>query len=144
MKGNALHVGSMGKEWTTSNGEYVNHNPMWIKIIHPTGEIKHVDWDSNYRKLRQAVSIEFPGKLVSAEVCRVYKDVSKQEWFQFSGYMIHESGIWSNVHKKWFFLPRRSSQASYDEVKDEFMGTNLLLMTDEYFNKITVSSIYVL
>lgn len=53
--------------------------------------------------------------------------------------MIHESGVWSTVHKKWFFLPRRSSQAPYDEVADEYRGTNLLLTTDENFERITVS-----
>ena len=32
------------------------------------------------------------------------------------GYMIHESGRWSDVHQKWFFLPRKLSRESYDEV----------------------------
>lgn len=61
VKDNYLYVGSMGKEWTTSKGVYVNHNPMWIKMINPTGEIKHVDWQNNFRKLRQSVDIDFPG-----------------------------------------------------------------------------------
>ena len=26
-----LYVGGLGKEWTTANGEFVNHNPQWIK-----------------------------------------------------------------------------------------------------------------
>ena len=33
------------------------------------------------------------------------------------GYMIHESGRWSDVHQKWFFLPRKLSRQSYDEVR---------------------------
>lgn len=53
--------------------------------------------------------------------------------------MIHESGVWSDVHKKWFFLPRRSSQDPYDEVHDEYKGTNLLLTADESFDRLNVS-----
>jgi soluble calcium-activated nucleotidase 1 len=53
--------------------------------------------------------------------------------------MIHESGVWSSVHRKWFFLPRRSSRSSYDETEDELKGTNILLSTDENFNDVTVS-----
>ncbi len=31
-KGNELYVGGLGKEWTTTEGVFVNHNPMWIKV----------------------------------------------------------------------------------------------------------------
>lgn len=52
--------------------------------------------------------------------------------------MIHESGVWSNIHQKWFFLPRRCSQEKYNEVKDEFMSCNVLLMADEHFQNVEV------
>lgn len=61
MKNNFLYVGSIGKEWTSSSGEFIHNNPMWIKIISPRGEVKSVNWINNYKKLRQAVNIEFPG-----------------------------------------------------------------------------------
>lgn len=32
-KGNELYVGGLGKEWTTTEGVFVNYNPMWIKVI---------------------------------------------------------------------------------------------------------------
>jgi soluble calcium-activated nucleotidase 1 len=51
----------MGKEWTTSKGVYVNHNPMWVKVVNKNGEISHVDWIDKYKKLRKSVNIEFPG-----------------------------------------------------------------------------------
>ena len=54
------------------------------------------------------------------------------------GYMLHESGIWSEFHKKWFFLPRRMSKQRYDEVQDERMGTNVLLSADDSFTDIKV------
>lgn len=49
-------------------------------------QIYHLNWIENYKKIRGALGIEWPG------------------------YMIHESGMWSKVHRKWFFLPRRCSK----------------------------------
>lgn len=60
--------------------------------------------------------------------------------FIFLGYMLHESGVWSDIHKKWFFLPRRMSQDRYNEEKDEEMGTNVLLSCDEDFKTFKVKN----
>ena len=35
VKDQHLYVGGLGKEWTTSEGQLVNFNPMWIKRISP-------------------------------------------------------------------------------------------------------------
>lgn len=87
VKDQQLYVGSMGKEWTTSAGEFENENPMYVKVISPSGEVRSVDWAFNFKFLRQeAMQINWPG------------------------YMIHESGVWSSVQKKWYFLPRRCSR----------------------------------
>ncbi|CAD6227127.1 GSCOCG00011915001-RA-CDS [Cotesia congregata] len=117
VKNNFLYVGSIGKEWTSSSGEFIHNNPMWIKIISPRGEVKSVNWINNYKKLRQAVNIEFPG------------------------YMIHESGVWSNIHKCWFFIPRRCSVKQYNETEDEKMSCNVLLKADEEFNHVEVTQL---
>lgn len=117
VKDEQLYVGSMGKEWTTSLGEYVNNNPQWIKTVSVLGETHSLNWVSNYKRLRQALNIEFPG------------------------YMIHESGVWSEVHKNWFFLPRRCSEEQYNETKDETMGCNVLLTADENFLNIKVTRV---
>lgn len=53
--------------------------------------------------------------------------------------MIHESGAWSNIHHKWFFLPRRCSNEQYNETKDETMSCNILITADETFVDIQVS-----
>merc|ERR1719272_2253492 len=45
--------------------------------------------------------------------------------------MIHEGARWSDVHKKWFFLPRKLSREAYDEVKDAAKSVNLMLATGE-------------
>jgi soluble calcium-activated nucleotidase 1 len=57
------------------------------------------------------------------------------------GYIIHESGVWSDVHKQWFFLPRRASRETYDEGTDEKKGTNLMFIADENFEHIEVKTI---
>ena len=113
VKDEMLYVGGLGKEWTTPAGEFVNNNPMYIKVISHTGEIEHVNWVNNYHKLCKAVGIEYPG------------------------YMIHESAQWSNFHNRWFFLPRRASKTVYSETTDEFKGTNILLIANEDFSEVT-------
>lgn len=117
VKDNLLYVGSMGKEWTTSDGIFNHHDPMWVKVISPRGEVQSLNWIDNYKKLRQAIGIEFPG------------------------YMIHESGEWSNVLKKWIFLPRRCSKEQYNETKDEVMSCNVLLTADDDFSNVKVTTI---
>ncbi|XP_033214928.1 soluble calcium-activated nucleotidase 1 [Belonocnema kinseyi] len=117
VKDEQLYVGSMGKEWTTSSGQFQHNNPQWIKIISPRGETHTMNWIYNYKKLRKAINIEFPG------------------------YMIHESGIWSSEHESWFFLPRRCSIQRYNETLDETMSCNVLLKADENFKDIQVTNI---
>ncbi|KOX72820.1 Soluble calcium-activated nucleotidase 1 [Melipona quadrifasciata] len=117
VKDEHLYVGSMGKEWTTPSGEFEHNNPLWIKIVSPRGEIHSLNWISNYKRLRQAINIEYPG------------------------YMIHESGAWSDIHKSWFFLPRRCCHERYNETKDETMSCNILLTADENFVDIKVTKV---
>lgn len=40
VKDNYLYVGGLGKEWTTSRGDILNHNPMFVKRISPTGQVR--------------------------------------------------------------------------------------------------------
>lgn len=105
VKDNSLYVGSYGTEWVTKTGEILNYNPMYVKVVKPSGEVKHVDWSKNYKKIREySAGIKFPG------------------------YMAHESGVWSAVHKKWFFLPRRCSHALYVRLR-KYIGNCEFLFT---------------
>lgn len=114
VKDETLYVGSMGKEWTTSTGEFESHSPMFVKAISPNGEVRHVNWVDNFKAIRGAVDINWPG------------------------YMIHESGEWSEIRQKWYFLPRRCSKERYNETRDEVMGCNVLIECDEQFHKVHV------
>lgn len=63
VKDEQLYVGSMGKEWTSTTGEFVNNNPLWVKTVSVLGETHSLNWVSNFKRLRQAINIEFPGKI---------------------------------------------------------------------------------
>lgn len=66
----------------------------------------HLNWVEQYKRIRGILDIKWPG------------------------YMIHESGVWSDIHKRWFFLPRRCSNEVYNEKKDEHMGCSVLISAD--------------
>lgn len=69
------------------------------KVVSASGAVRHVPWVEEYKNLRAAAGIAYPG------------------------YMIHESAQWSDHHQKWIFLPRRASTQMYTEKTDEHMGT---------------------
>ncbi|KAK0403829.1 hypothetical protein QR680_017144 [Steinernema hermaphroditum] len=116
VKNHQLYVGGLGKEWTTTEGVFVNHHPMYVKVVSHNGCVEHVRWVDEYIKLRTSYGIPHPGP----------------------GYMIHESAQFSELHKKWFFMPRRASHEKYTEAEDEHRGTNVLLVADEDFSNVEV------
>ncbi|XP_076879692.1 soluble calcium-activated nucleotidase 1b isoform X2 [Brachyhypopomus gauderio] len=103
VKGEHLYVGGLGKEWTTTTGDFVSNDPLWVKVIGFRGDVHHENWASQYSALRSAAGIVPPG------------------------YLIHESAVWSELRGRWFFLPRRASSERYDEAADERRATNLVL-----------------
>ncbi|KAL4648644.1 soluble calcium-activated nucleotidase 1-like [Arapaima gigas] len=113
VKDEHLYVGSLGKEWTTTTGEVVNNNPKWVKVVGFRGDVEHQNWVPQYQALRSAAGIVPPG------------------------YLIHESGAWSDSLQRWFFLPRRASRERYNEATDERCGTNLVLSCSADFLDIT-------
>ena len=117
VKDEHLYVGGLGKEWTTPDGNVLNFNPMYVKKISMAGEVEHINWHDYYIKLRETAGIDFPG------------------------YMIHESAAWSEIHKKWYFLPRRASKNKYNDVEDERHGTNIMLEADENFQKVSMKHV---
>lgn len=40
VKDEVLFVGSMGKEWTTANGDFESYDPMYVKAVSVNGEVK--------------------------------------------------------------------------------------------------------
>ena len=62
VKDEHLYVGGLGKEWTTTTGEFVNNNPEWVKVIGFRGDVRHENWVPHYSALRIAAGIKPPGK----------------------------------------------------------------------------------
>lgn len=117
IKNDQLYVGSFGKEYTNKKQKIVHKNNLWIATITDSGQISYHNWERNYQRLRKATGTEHPG------------------------YLIHEAICWSAIHKKWYILPRRSSQLPYDDELDEKRGTNLLIEASEDFNRINVKRV---
>uniref|UniRef100_A0A8C6T9U0 Soluble calcium-activated nucleotidase 1 n=1 Tax=Neogobius melanostomus TaxID=47308 RepID=A0A8C6T9U0_9GOBI len=117
VKDEHLYVGGLGKEWTTTAGEFVNNNPEWVKVVGFRGDIQHQNWVPRYKALKAAAGIEPPG------------------------YFIHESAAWSDTLQRWFFLPRRASHERYEETADERRGTNMVLSCSSDFKDIRVSHV---
>jgi len=117
VKGKDLYLGSMGKEYTREDGSIANTNNLWISIINPRGEIRHVDWEKQYSFVREALGAAPPG------------------------YCIHEAVLWSEHMQKWMFLPRRISADAYDENIDEKKGSNKLVWIDDNFSSSKVVDI---
>ncbi|KIH63510.1 Apyrase [Ancylostoma duodenale] len=110
IKGSFLYAGGHGVEYRDENGVVFSEDQMWIKVISRRGEVRSVNWKKFYLKVREFAGIQAPG------------------------YMTHEAVQWSDVHSKWFFLPRKALTTMYDEKADEKKGTNLLITADESFN----------
>ncbi|MEQ2177527.1 hypothetical protein GOODEAATRI_004529 [Goodea atripinnis] len=117
VKDKHLYVGGLGKEWTTTEGEFVNNNPEWVKVVGFRGDVQHENWVPRYKSMKLAAGIEPPG------------------------YFIHESAAWSDTLQRWFFLPRRASKDRYEETADERRGTNLVLSCSLDFKDIKVSHV---
>ncbi|KAF5905162.1 soluble calcium-activated nucleotidase 1 isoform X2 [Clarias magur] len=117
VKDEHLYVGGLGKEWTTTTGEFVNNDPQWVKVIGFQGDVHHENWVPHYVALRGAAGIKPPG------------------------YLIHESAVWSERRQRWYFLPRRASPERYEETADERRATNLLLTCTADFGHISTSRV---
>ncbi|CAD5213555.1 unnamed protein product [Bursaphelenchus okinawaensis] len=114
IKDEHLWIGGYGKEYTNLDGSFRDNNPMYIKVIDRFGSVKHVDWEQEFKKVRASIGIQFPA------------------------YMIHEAVQWSDLHQKWFFLPRKVSYDPYIEETDQFKGSNYLISCDEKFETFQV------
>lgn len=69
MKDEHLYVGGLGKEWTTTTGEFVNNNPEWVKVVGFRGDVQHENWVPKYKSLKSAAGIEPPGEDVNLVSC---------------------------------------------------------------------------
>lgn len=109
VKDGLLYMGSMGKEYTKPDGSIANTNNLWIATLDADGVLTRYDWAHVYGIVRDVLGASRPG------------------------YVIHEAVNWSASLNKWVFLPRRISSDTYDDVKDEKMGSNKLVLLNADF-----------
>uniref|UniRef100_A0A6A7G2S2 Apyrase n=2 Tax=Hirondellea gigas TaxID=1518452 RepID=A0A6A7G2S2_9CRUS len=110
-----LFVGSFGKEFVNpKTNEITSVANLWVSIVDKFGIVTHENWTENYNALRKMTSTLYPG------------------------YMIIEAIEWSDIHQKWFILPRRVSEDPYDEVLDESRGSNVMLSASKDFSTVEV------
>lgn len=62
VKDEHLYIGGLGKEWTTTEGEFVNNNPEWVKVVGFRGDVQHENWVPRYKSMKLAAGIEPPGE----------------------------------------------------------------------------------
>jgi len=111
VKDNFLLVGGHGTIWVNRDLT-TNENPLWIKQIDSNGGITHINWKDNYNKLK--IGCNIPPH----------------------GYITHEACIWSEIHKKWFFLPRRVCIDHFNHSLDNEQSSNYLISADEDFSNV--------
>jgi len=130
VKDDKLYIGGMGKEWTTSRGELVNYDPMWVKSIDLNGKIEHHNWIENYNRLRQRVGASWPGYLLHESAA-----YSK-------GSMVYapDATTTGTSQGHWLFLPRRLSKELYDADLDEYRCHNTGLLASPSLQQVEVLS----
>lgn len=114
VKDGLLYVGGLGKEWTNPQGEVISQDPQYVKTIDINGYVEHLKWVNVYEALRAATGTLNPG------------------------YLIHEAVRFNPVNRRWYFLPRRASTETYNDMLDERRGANIVISTNEYFDDIEV------
>jgi soluble calcium-activated nucleotidase 1 len=63
VKDGVLWVGSIGKEWTDSDGTVIHRDPEWIKTIDDAGRVQNLNWGPVYQAIRTATNTSEPGYL---------------------------------------------------------------------------------
>lgn len=108
VKDGKLYCGSHGRP--ESDPKARNDRMRWVKVISPDGQIKHENWADRFDVICRRLNVD-PKK----------------------GYVTHESALWSDIHKKFFFYPRRISNEAWAPDKDPHNGSNILVAVDEDF-----------
>lgn len=111
-KDGKLIVGSTGKPRTDDDAVVMHHGEMWIKTIDPTTyAVTSIENVAGYNGLCAAAQVPMAPK----------------EGEMSKGFMVHESGRWSEEHGRWFFAPRKMSRETYDTVSEAFKCVNLMI-----------------
>lgn len=109
VKDGKLWLGSIGKEWTTVNGDPIHDKLYWVKEISHDGTMLSHNWKDNFEAVRASVGALSPG------------------------YLVHEAVNWDAVNQQWVFLPRRVSFDKYTVDQEALQGSNTVILSDSSF-----------
>lgn len=115
VKGGNLYVGGNGRDIPGSDLQKIK-SQKFVKMVTPHGEVTHVDWSERYEKMELALNIRYPG------------------------FIVHEAAGWSDILKKWMFMPRYVSREEYDTESVRYSGSNVAFVADENFTSVQVKS----
>ena len=118
-KDGRLVMGSVGnRQMDTRTGAFQDRHSEWVKVLSQGGTIENSDWGPVFAALRTAAGV------------------------RGDGYLWHEAIEWDALSRRWIVLPRkRGFVTPFEPTRDESMGTNVLLVADEDFRHINVSSV---
>uniref|UniRef100_A0A7S0PA38 Uncharacterized protein n=1 Tax=Cafeteria roenbergensis TaxID=33653 RepID=A0A7S0PA38_CAFRO len=118
-KDGRLVMGSVGnRQMDTRTGAFLDRHSEWVKVLSQGGTIENSDWGPVFAALRTAAGV------------------------RGDGYLWHEAIEWDALSRRWIVLPRkRGFVTPFEPTRDESMGTNVLLVADEDFRHINVSSV---
>ena len=117
VKDSALVVGSFGKEFTNNKGEIIHSNNLWAVSVDKAGVATHVNWKPYYDAMRTQLGFVHPA------------------------YLLHETIVWSTIHRKWYVFPRRVSKEAYDDKLDEKRGSNMIIMASHDFSQVSSTTV---
>nr|QHO60714.1 salivary apyrase [Sergentomyia schwetzi] len=116
VKDNKLYVGSTSIEFRDPK-KGVNADSSWVKVIDDKNVVTHKSWKVYYDKVRKAMKIPD------------------------TGYIWHESVIWSEKNRQWVMVPRKCTKEPFSEETNEKIGCNKIILADENFNNIKIVKI---
>ncbi|GAU95727.1 hypothetical protein RvY_07299-2 [Ramazzottius varieornatus] len=109
-----LYVGSHSADikHIHRDGPSVEAGQRWVKKISKEGLVEHLDWEPVYLALEQHLGVKPPG------------------------YVMHETVLWSDIQKTWYFMPRQISHENYTEERHPYTCSNLMIYANENFTDI--------
>lgn len=116
-KGNKLYVGSYGNEFVGENNKILHKNMMLVRTINQNWKVETIDWEANFKKIKEKLGCPFPG------------------------YVFHEAVNWAPCLQRWVFLPRKVSTESFDDKGQETKGSLKMVIATDDFSDIRIVDI---
>lgn len=121
IKDGKLYVGSHGRPEGTPGKK--KNRMMWVKVVDTDWKVKNVDWTKNYAALARSVGLTKKQGTAGG----------------LYGYLTHEGALWSDIHQRWFFVPRKIAYHSkYDFGQDPADHAAILMSCTDKFTDIRI------